>query len=180
MQDFGPLLPDEIRAFKVPHPRITRDVRLPVAFDLLRLHAQRYGGFYEYVPRHEEDRVCLFAYGFQKNRLTRTRLAFRQFIELTSPEDLQTIAKEYIGLENHSPSEQPSNPTLHVVSTQRSECGLRMILRLLQGDMDCLLSMRSHFQQQGMSRITHSRDIRIQLEQVGGFIPIKQKYVMCR
>lgn len=175
MQDFGPLLSDEIRALKVPHPRIARDIRLPVAFDLLRLHAQRYGGFYEYVPRHEEDRVCLFAYGFKKNVLTRTRLAFRQFIEMTSPEDLQTIAKEYIGLENHSTSEQPSNPTLPVVSTQRSECGLRMILRLLQGDMDCLLSLHSHFQQQGLSRITHSRDIRIQLEQVGGSLSVKRK-----
>ena len=84
----GPLLPDEIRAVKTPQARITRDVRLPVAFDLLRLHVQNNNGFCESVPRHEDERVCMLAYGFSKNELTKTRLAFRQSICMTSPEEI--------------------------------------------------------------------------------------------
>lgn len=167
IEDMGPLLPDEIRAVKMPQACITRDVRLPVAFDLLRLHVQNNGGFCESVPRHEDERVCMLAYGFSKNELTKTRLAFRQSICMTSPEEIHTIISEYI-----QPSELSSGdnlahgeaglspPTAKESSGNRSENGIQAILRLSQGDMDCLLEMRSALQQLHVDSRVDSRTCR--------------------
>ena len=170
----GPLLPDEIRVVKIPQARINRSVRLPVAFDLLRLHVQNNNGFCESVPRHEDERVCMLAYGFGKSELTKTRLAFRQSICMTSPEEIHTILSEYI-----QPPEAPSseNSTRGVEwpspPTAKELNGIQAILQLSQGDMDCLLEMRSLLQQvHADSRMDGSicrRNIQYQLSQVSDY-----------
>ena len=145
--DEGPLLPDEVCVDRDPVPCVTGDVRLPISFEFLRLHALSRKGFCESTTIHEDYRVCMLAYGFESASLPRTRLSFKQCLEVMSVDCIHILQESLL---------------------QETKSSLRtslLLLRLTQGDQDTMIAMRSMLNREAWSDL-HKEDLSIQLTQV--------------
>ena len=140
--DEGPMMPDEVCVDRDPVPTVSGDIRLPVAFELLKLHVKSRKGFWESASLHEDYRVCLLGYGFQPMSLPRTRLSFKQCVEGMSPDCIHTLQESLL----HEP-----NPSIQV---------LLLMLRLAQGDQDTVMAMH-----RGLNRETWSEVRQVRLRE---------------
>ena len=145
--DEGPMMPDEVCVDRDPVPTVSGDIRLPVAFELLKLHVKSRKGFWESASLHEDYRVCLLGYGFQPMSLPRTRLSFKQCVEGMSPDCIHTLQESLL----HEP-----NPSIQV---------LLLMLRLAQGDQDTVMAMHRGLNRETWSEV-RKEDLSIQLAQV--------------